>query len=66
MNHADADKLLTPMNVVGSTLGNALYSNLTLAEVWNCYLQANTLLEFDAAVDATAKLKGLLGDSRRT
>lgn len=60
-----ADISVTPWNLLGSTLGNALYSKLTLAEVWACYNESLSLEQFDAAVEAMATLREIEIESRQ-
>lgn len=54
--HQLADLSVTPWHLVGSTLGNAFYSGLTLEQVWSCYSESLTLEQFDTAVNAQAEL----------
>lgn len=57
MTHDDFQ--IDPFMYAGSTLGNALFSGLTLEEVFSCAKQASSFEEFDAAVSATIRLKDL-------
>lgn len=58
MSRAD-DFEIQPYMYAGSTLGNALYSQLNLEEVFSCVRQAQSFEGFDAAVSATIALKEL-------
>lgn len=46
---------------MGSTVGNALFSGVSLAELWSCICMAKTREELDAAVSAVIRLKELGG-----
>jgi len=65
-SHQLADLNITPWHLVGSTLGNAHFSGLTLEQVWACYSESRTLEQFDTAVNAEARLMiDILGEHKR-
>ena len=45
---------------VGSAIGNAYFSGVSFAELWDCVSMAKTREELDEAVSATIKLKELV------
>jgi hypothetical protein len=49
---------------IGSSIGNAFFSGLTMQELWNCVLESKTSEELDAAVSATIWLKGLISENK--
>ena len=51
---------------IGSTLGNAYFSGLTIEELFSCVLLSSTREELDAAVSASIVLKELvIGNSKK-
>ena len=46
-----------PHIILGSALGNALASGLTLDEVLQCWYMSENLNEFDAAIAGLGKLR---------
>lgn len=44
---------------MGSSIGNAFFSGLTIEELWNCVLESKNSEELDFAVSATIWLKEL-------
>lgn len=47
---------------IGSAIGNAYFSGLTLEELWECVLIAENREQLDTAVDISIKLKQILKD----
>jgi hypothetical protein len=50
---------ISTYNYLGSTVGNACFSGLTIEELFSCMLLSNNVQELDAAVSATIALKEL-------
>lgn len=46
---------------IGSSIGNAYFSGLTMEELWNCVLESKNRDELDFAISATIWLKDLCG-----
>lgn len=44
---------------IGSSIGNAFFSGLTMEELWDCVLESKTKEELDFAVSATIWLKNI-------
>jgi hypothetical protein len=47
-------------NHIGSSIGNAYFSGLTMEELWGCVLESSNREELDFAVSATIWLKELV------
>ena len=50
---------ITDYNYIGSAIGNAFFSGISFAELWDCVAMSQTPEELDAAVSATIRLKEL-------
>lgn len=60
------DIRLTDYDYVRSALGNAIYSGLSITDLWPIICVADTAEEFDQAVDAAIRLKEILNDTTAT
>lgn len=59
MTHTNEPQI-TDYNYIGSAIGNAYFSGLTMDELWSCVRLASNREELDAAVSATINLKGMM------
>lgn len=55
---------ITDYNYIGSSIGNAMYSGLTLPELWSCTELSQNREQLDTAVSATIRLKELCGKKK--
>lgn len=60
MNLDDVDDF----SYIGSSIGNAYFSGLTFAELWDCVSLSSSREDLDAAIDFTIKLKEIQNDHR--
>jgi hypothetical protein len=44
---------------IGSSIGNAYFSGVSYAQLWDCILMAQNREELDAAVDITIKMNNI-------
>jgi len=49
---------------MGSAIGNAFFSGLSMEQLWTCVALSNNREEFDAAVEAAIQLKELVENER--
>ncbi len=47
---------ITDYNYMASSVGNAYFSGVSFAQLWDCVNQSSTREELDAAVSATIRL----------
>lgn len=59
-----SDLEISDWDYIMSTLGNAYFSGLTLAEIWDCVSVSSNREQFDVAVLANLRLKELLSDEK--
>lgn len=52
-----ADHEISDFEYIGSTIGNAYFSGLTLEQLWSCVALSSNREELDSAVSLTIKLK---------
>jgi len=56
MNYSEID----PFDWMGSSLGNAYFSGVSMKQLWHAVEMSTNQLEFDAAIDAAVRLNTLL------
>lgn len=49
---------------IGSSIGNAFFSGLSMEELWNCVLESQDRAQLDSAISATIWLKELCNSRR--
>ena len=54
---------ISDYNYITSAIGNAIFSGLTLDQIWSCIVMCETREQLDAAVSAAIRLKELQGSS---
>ncbi len=52
---------ISDYNYIASAIGNAIFSGLSMEQIWSCITMCQTREQLDAAISAAIRLKELSG-----
>ena len=55
---------ITDYNYIGSSIGNAYFSNVQFGQLWSCVAMAESREQLDSAITATIKLNDIVSGGK--